>query len=475
MSISLLMDIGNSALNAQRLALDVAGENIANVNTPGYSRQTAVLQSQVPVVVNGLPTGSGVQVVAVQRAYDSFLQNQLVQANAVSGGTTTTNSGMQMIQPLFNDLAASGTGGLSAPIQNFFSAWQDLASNPQGVAERQAVISQGQQLADAFHTMSAGLTSVQGNMNQNLQEITSNVNNQLKQVAALNVQIQAARAQGTQANELEDQRNYLVQQLSNNVGVTATEQSDGSMTVTLASGYGGSVLVSGKTAGSLTLQSNASNSGFYDVIANTVGQGPVNVTSQLAQSDYQGVLGATLQMRDTTINGYLSGLNELASTLVQQVNAAQSGGYGLDGSTGQNFFNPTTTAADMSVAVTSTDQIAAANADPTVGGTGNNINAQAVAALANTNFAMTGGNMTLGGFYTSLMGQVGVGVQSATQNDNQATSTINQLNNLWTSTSGVSLDEELTNLTSQQRAYQGAAKMVTVGTQMLDTILGMVQ
>jgi len=469
------MDIGSSALTAQRVALDVAGENIANVNTPGYSRQTAVLQSQIPVSVNGLPTGSGVQVATVQRAYDSFLQNQLVAANAVSGGTSTTNSAMQMIQPLFNDVSSSGTGGLSGPMQDFFSAWQDLASNPQGVAERQAVLSQGQQLVDAFHTMSSGLTAVQGNMNQNLQEITADANNQLKQVAALNVQIQAAQAQGTQANELEDQRNYLVQQLSNNVGVTAKEESNGTMTVTLATGSGGTTLVSGNQAGAFSLQANTSNNGFYDVLVAGPDGATSNVTSQLAGSSAPGSLGATLQMRDVTTNNYLSGLNELASTLVQQVNAAQSGGYGLTGSTGVNFFTPTTSAADMSVAINSTDQVAAASTDPTTGGTGNNINAQSVAALANTAFSMTGGNMTLGGFYTSLMGQVGVGVQSATQNDDQATSTINQLNNLWTSNSGVSLDEELTNLTSQQQAYQGAAKLITVGTQMLDTILGMIQ
>jgi len=475
MGISLLMDIGNSALNAQRIALDVAGENISNVNTPGYSRETASLQTQTPVSVNGLSTGTGVQVTAVQRSYDSFLQNQLVAANAVSGGTSTTNTTMSTIQSLFNDVSSSGTDGLSGSLQSFFSAWQDLASNPQGVAERQAVISQGQQLVDGFHTISSGLTSVQDNMNQNLQQISADANNQLKQIASLNVQIQAAQVQGTQANELEDQRDNLVQQLSLNVGVTAKEESDGTMTVTLGSGDSGTTLVSGDTAGSFTLQANSGNSGFYDVVANTTDGKPVNVTSQLAASSAPGALGATLTMRDATVPGYLKGLNELAGTLVQQVNATQTGGYGLDSSTGVNFFTPTTTAADMSVAITSTDQIAAASTDPSTGGTGNNINAQAVAALADANFTMTGGNMTLGDFYTSLMGTVGTDVQSATQNDDQATSTVNQLNNLWTSQSGVSLDEELTNLTSQQRAYQGAAKLITVGTEMLDTILGMVQ
>jgi len=475
MSISTLLDIGNTGLSAQRIALDVTGENITNVNTPGYSKQTAELVTGMTTIVNGLATGTGVQVANIQRAYDSFTQNQLVNANASSGQANTTNLAMQMIQPLFNDLSASGSSGLSGAMQDFFSSWQDLASNPQGVAERQAVIAKGQELVDAFHQISGGLTAVQSNMDQNLQGLTSDINSSLQQVATLNNQIKLVQAQGTQANELEDQRDLLIQNLSQKMGVTAVTQNDGTVTLSLPA-PNGQTLVSENQSATLSLQPNAANKGFNDVMLTPVGGAMVNATSFIGgPNNSLGSIGATLQMRDTTVPKYLTSLNQLASTLATQVNSANSTGYGLNGSTGVNFFNNSATAAGLQLNIASTDDVAAASTDPTTGGTGNNINAQKVADIYNNSFPMTGGTMTMGDFYTSLMGTVGVDTKSAANAVTQATSTMNTLSNLRDSVSGVSLDEELTNLTKYQTAYQGAAKLINVGTQMLDTILGMVQ
>jgi flagellar hook-associated protein 1 len=477
MSISNILDIGNTGLTAQRLALDVTGENITNVNTPGYSRQTAQLSNGITTIVNGLAVGNGVQVTSIQRAYDSFVQNQMVAASSVSGNANTSNIAMQMVQPLFNDINASGTGGLSSSLQGFFSAWQDLASNPQGVAERQAVIAKGQQLVDAFHQISTSLNATQSNMNQTLGGETGEVNGYLKQIASLNSQIKIVQAQGTQANELMDQRDLAIQNLAQRVGVTTTQQSDGTVTVSLPGAPAGQqTLVDENNYATLSLQPNAVNPAMSDVILAPVGGGSINATSFIGgPGNSQGSIGATLDVRDTKIPQYLNSLNELASTLATQVNTAHAAGYTLTGATGVDFFNNAATAAGLAVNITSTNDVAAASTDPTTGGTGNNINAQAIAGVQNQAFAMTGGNMTLGDFYTSLVGTVGVDVQTATNAVTQSTASMNQLSNLRDSESGVSLDEELTNLTKYQMAYQGAAKLINVGTDMLDTILGMVQ
>jgi len=474
MSISPLMDIGASALNAQQLALDVTSGNITNASTPGYSKETALLSSSAPTTAYGLSVGSGVRVTTVQRSYDSFLQGQIVSENSTSGQATTTNSTLQLVQSNFTDLTSSGLG---TSLQGFFSAWQDLAANPQGSAERQEVLATGQSLADQFNQMSSSLTGVQDSLNQSLTGITSNVNNQLSQVATLNGQILAVTAGGGQANTLSDQRDLLIQQLAQNVGITSAQQSDGSISVSLSSGQ---ALVTGVSAASLSLQANAANSGYYDVMLTPPGGGAaVTATSFIGgPGNGQGNMGATLQLRDTTVKGYLSSLDELASTVVAQVNTAQAAGYGLTGSTGVNFFNApaTVTAANISVSITSASDLAAADVDPTTGGTGNNINATAVANLYNKTNPMpiAGGAMTMANAYSALVGKVGTDVQTAGQNQSQADSMTSQLSNLRDSVSGVSLNEELSNLSQQQQAFQAAAKLITTGTQMLDTLMAMI-
>jgi flagellar hook-associated protein 1 len=481
MSINLLMDIGSSALTAQRIALEVTGENVTNVNTPGYSRQSAVLTPGVSTVVNGLTLGGGVAVDTIQRSYDSFLQGQLADANAASGQASTSSSTMQQIQPLFNDLTTSGLG---SSLQDFFSAWQDLSANPQGVPERQAVLSKGQELVDDFHRISGSLGDIKANMNQSLVGWTSDVNDSLKQVASLNAQIKEVEAVGGQANEIRDQRDLLIRDLSQKVGIKSTEQSDGTLTVTLP--YpNGQTLVSENTAATFSLQTNAT-SGNSDVILTPVGGAASNVTSFIGGPDNsRGAIGAMLEIRDTVVDQYQGKLDELASTLAAQVNSVHAAGYGLPttanptGTTGLDFFavpsGTTGAAANIQLNVSSASDIAASDSDTSVGGTGNNKNAQNIANIYNASIAMTGGNQTLGDFYTGLVGQVGVDVQNAGRADTQTAATLTQLNNLRESQSGVSLDEELTNLTKYQMAYQGAAKLITVGTQMMDTVLGLIQ
>ena len=476
MSISTLLDIGKTGLVAQQLALDVTSDNITNVNTAGYSRQTTVLQTTPSTVVNGLTIGSGVQVTSIQRAYDGFLQSQVVAENAASGNATTTNSTLQMVQTQFNDL--SGSSGLSTSLQSFFSSWQDLSANPQGTPEREAVLSDGQEVAGDLNQISTNLTAEASSLNQSVTGIVSNINDQLNQIASLNGQIRAVQAQGGQANDMSDQRDLLVQQLATNVGVKATEQADGTVNVSLSSGQ---ALVTGTNAAKLSTQTNAANSGYYDVMLTPPGGGAsVDATSFIGGTDNSmGNLGATLQLRDTTLNGYLSSMNELASTLATQVNSVQSAGYGLTGNTGVPFFSAPAsgvTAANITVSITSTSDIAAAAADPTssTGGTGDNTNAQKMANLYSAALPMTGGTMTMADFYNGVVGKVGVDVQAAGRAQTQTDGMVSQLSTLQDSNSGVSLDEELTNLTKYQYAYQGAAKLITTGTAMLDTLLGMV-
>ncbi len=484
MSLNGLLDIGRTALLAQKAAMDVTGENIANVNTPGYSRQTPVLQTapinpyQVP------PVGNGVVLASVQRSYDRFVQARILSSTSAGGEQSTLQTALQRIEPLFGDLSGSGLG---TSLENFFTAWQDLAMNPQGSAERQAVLSKAQTFLDNLHQVNGSLNTVQSDANQSLDAITSSINTTTAQIATLNEQIRTAQLSGANTNLLKDSRDVLIQDLSQKVGITVLEQPDGSVNVSLIQGP---QLVGGKNASQLTLQSDPANGGLYSVILNGPGSPTGTDITPLVSggSGSNGELGGALYVRDVIVNSYLDHLDELATTLANQVNSVHTTGFGLNGSTGQDFFTapaapvpPATFTSGysrtMSLNITDITSIAAASTNPLLagGGTGNNVNALALADLSGKALAMTGGSNTLSGFYGALVGKVGLAVQGTEQEVAQNTALLKQFNNLRDSVSGVNLDEELVALTKYQKAFQGAARLITTGQDMLDTVLGMVR
>ena len=203
----------------------------------------------------------------------------------------------------------------------------------------------------------------------------------------------------------------------------------------------------------------------------------------------QGQIGGLLYTRNTAMPGYLAKLDELAYNLAQQTNSVHAAGWNLNNTTGINFFSPATPAAPpapaatfagysktIAVAITSTNDIAAAGTDPLIGGTGNNKNALLLKDLANKPVAFAGSVLTTtGSYYNALVSSVGVDVQSATNQTAQNSGFVRQLNALRESNSGVSLDEELINLMKYQKAFEGAARVINTATEMLDTILGMVR
>lgn len=479
MSVSDVLQIGVSALFAQKTAISVTGENIANVNTTGYSKQTVNLEPGRTNLMNGFPVGTGVQVDSISRVYDDFLQQQLVSANSAYSGYNTQQTAMQRVQQLFNEFSTSGLG---ADINSFFNAWQDLSDNPSGTAERQAVLAQAQAVAGDFHQMNSSLSLVQRDANQSLQGETSDINNKLKQIANLNDQISQLEFQGGTANELRDSRDQLLQDLAGKVAITTRNNSNGTVTVTLPQG---ATLVDGNKAATFSLQADPANSGFYGVMLTPPGaSAPQDVTSILSGSGAnQGEIGATLQVRDSLVKPFLDGLDKLASSLASAVNTQHALGVDLNGNPGINFFTAPTgspgysSLINLNPAITSGDQIAAAFIDPAQpgAGPGNNVNALKIADLANATNLISGVTTTLDGFYNSLVAKSGVAVQVAQQGVTQSQNSITQLGQMRDSAAGVSLDEELTNLMTYQKAYEGAAKLITTGTEMMDTVLGMIR
>jgi flagellar hook-associated protein 1 len=484
MGISNIFDIASSGITAQRLAMEVAGENMANVNTEGYSRQQVTMVNLPVTTSNGFALGNGVKIQAVQRSYDNMLQQQIVNGNSSYQQNLTRQSALEQIQPSFNEVAYDGLG---KAMENYFGAWQDLSANPGGAAERQALLSRSQIMVDTFHQVSTTLTGVAKTADSNLTGITADVTDNAKNLALVNMQILATQSVGGNPNELLDQRDLLIQKIGEKAGITSTINSDGTASVNLAgtAPAGGQALVSGAKWATLYTNSNGTNN---DIMLTAVGNPPAannpggdtNVTATIGgPNNSLGKIGGTLQVRDSIVPGYLASVDQMASTLVSAVNSQHAAGYALDGSTGNNFFAAGgTTAATIALDPALTANKIAAGlptaTDPAPTSANNNGNALALADLQQKSFAGTGNN-TLDGFYNALVSKVGTDTQGAQSVSSQGGAFLKQLNNLRQSNAGVSLDEELTNLTKYQQAFQGSAKVINVATEMIDTILGMVQ
>ncbi len=458
MGLSSALEIGKRGLIIYQVATEVTSENIANVNTEGYSRQRVVLETSPPTTHNGFPLGTGVKIATVERYYDSLLQQQLVTANSAGGYDTLCSQVLQQIEPSFNELTNDGIG---AAITDFFQAWEDLSTNASGTTERQVLLSQAEILTENFNSVSTTLTDTIKAQDTSLTALTADINNKLTNIASLNAQIRQTELVSGNANEMRDQRDLLVKQLSEQMGIKFTENTDGTTDIyvqdsTTATSY---YLVRGDQTGSLSL------SGAYPpgqtVTITDVGSATKVVDSSLYTAQDGGTLWATLQLRDEIIPGYISQLDTLATSIITKVNDQHDDGFDLSGTPGTAFFSGTS-AATMAVSITDPDRIAAASTIASA--PGGNGNALAIAAL------QPGFNTS----YNALVSQIGLDVSQAKTVVSQDEAFLKQLNTLRDSKSGVSLDEELTNLVMYQRSYQASAKLITTAKEMMDTVIAMI-
>jgi len=467
MGLSSALEIGKSGLKIYQVATEVISENIANVNTPGYSRQRVVLESAPPTTANGFPLGSGVRIATVERYYDSLLQKQLVNAGTTAGYDSTKAEVLQQVEPVFNEIAQEGLG---TAITKFFNSWQDLSLNPTGQAERQSVIARGQIMVDQFHYVDRTLSDAITAQNEAVVPLTNDINRIVKEISVLNGQINTTQMVYGNANEMKDQRDYLVRQLSESMGVKFTENANGTTDVYVSSGGTDYYLVEGVQYGSLSLSAPPAH---YTVTVNAVDGSTATVDSTMYTAPDGGELWATLQMRDTYIPDYRTQVDALAAGIVASVNGVHTTAFTPVGVAGGNFFLPAAGATASTIALNVTDpaQVAASGSASVPG---DNSKALELAQLLNGT-TMSGGTTTFNNYYNTLVAQVGLDVQSAQSVVAQDEAFMKQLTTLRDSNSGVSLDEELAMLIQYQRSYQASAKLITTAGEMLDTIINMVQ
>ncbi len=475
--ITTALNIAKDALLTHQMAMEVTGHNIANVNTPGYSRQRALLESVAPSSTDLLKMGTGVQIAAVVQSFDQFATRAIRQNASTLAENETKAMVLSNVESIFNE--ASGLG-LSAVLNEFWNAWQDLANNPGGIPERTALLEKAEVLSKRFNTMSDNLRQIIRDMNQNLREALGEMNQTTAQIASLNVEIVAQESSGTVANDLRDHRNSLLEKLSSFMGIQCFEEENGSLAVMTSNGY---LLVDGNQSSTLTQEG--------DQIF--LGQGREDLSPTLTG----GKIGAWLDIRDEIGPQYLANLDELAGTLIAEVNAQHLAGYALSGADRLYFFEdfpsaPGTYTGAASFMKLSSDvrgnpgNIAAGGQS---GAPGDNENALQILNIPLDNtlqirkwtygdrgliFSNVVQREALDDFYRTIVGDIGILSGGVSLNRDFAQSTLNYLNEARDSVSGVNLDEEMAELLKIQRAYEAAAKLITVVDEMLQTLVNII-
>ncbi len=442
-----LMSSLNTALQsmqAEQEALATTTNNIANVNTPGYTRQTVSLEEAPPVQYGGLLLGNGVQIGQITSQRDSLLQTRLDQETQQQSKSGSYLGTMQQVQTLFNETTGNG---LQGTLSAFFNSLQQLSTSPSDLSLRQGVLTAAQNLAQSFNSTASNLSQLQQSANLTVGQSVTQINNLTSQIAALNVQVSAATASGQNAGTFIDQRDQLISQLSGLIDVSSIDTGNGFVTLTTSNG---TTLAAGNQSFQLTAQVNPAT-GFQDIYS----QG-----SDITTSLTGGSLAGAIQVRDQSIPSILSSLDSLASGIGNSVNSVNQAGTDLNGAAGGNLFSVPASgssgaASTIAVSITDPSKIAAS-----LNGTaGDNSNVNAMLALQNQ--SIVNGQPPLSA-YSSLVFQVGNDVSTAQSDSTSAQAMVQQLQNQIGSVSGVSINEESVNLVQYERAYQAAAQVTAV-------------
>ena len=346
-------------LLAQQLAIEVTGQNVANVETEGYSRQDVSFEANTPrghIKYGGLhQLGTGVRIASIERAHDQFLFTQIMDEGDLTGSTEVKKEIFEQLEILFNE----GSGrSLNDALSLFFSSIHDLATNARGLPERVDLISKAEHLASTFNQTGNQLFTIQRNIDATIETEVAEINTLTTQIGKLNESIHANEPTSQyKANDLRDNRDRLVKELSKKIDIQLVQESDNQISLTLKDG---TALVLKDQVFDLSTSINANNESFNDVYIDS-GSTTKNITSTIKGGELRGYL----DMRDTEVESILDKTNILSGSFIQEFNSIHREGFGIDGSSGLDFFTPLDVTVEHDVDNTGTAVVSMTNASPT--------------------------------------------------------------------------------------------------------------
>jgi flagellar hook-associated protein 1 FlgK len=449
-----LLDIGRSSLLSHQAAITTTSNNIANVSTEGYSRRESQFREIGPL--------SGVRREGIRRETDRYLASRLLLARGRVGTAASAANQLRAIERLFSD----GEGSIGDRMDQFFASLRVLATSPSDEQLRRDLITQADSFADTVSNTALRLEDERRQADQQLDGLVGEVNDLIAEIAKINPRIVEFEAQGQDAGDLRDQRDLLLGGLAEILDVDAFEDDRGQLTVL----FNGMTLVQGQSTSSIEAAADPALGGLQriDLI------NPAGARSDVTGTLRRGQLGGLLGLRDDVIPAAQARVDQLAFDIATAFNAVHQSGFGLDAVTGRDFFNQpaaVTNAARNFQLVAGLEQnpgwvaasTTAALAD------GGNDNLLALQQLDGATLAF-GGTRTFGEEVSEIMADIGRTVRDNQQTLDQATVELEQLSGMREAAVGVSIDEELVDITRFQRAFQAASRIITTVQQMYDVI-----
>jgi len=455
------LGLARQSLSANQAGLDITQKNIANANTPGYTRLRLNQYPGTSADSIGYLPGSGNVLTSVDSYRNRFLDYRITSELQDKGKNEAAATALKQVEDILNENADQG---LQNSLSEFFNSFEELANAPEDIARRQSVLSAAESLKDDLQRVYGSIQRIQIDQDQAVRDTVGEINSLTESIAELNVRIgQAEPKRPEDAEAFRDQRQRLLDELAGLIDISYFETESGAFTVATRNGQ---PLVNADQ--NHPLQAAVTGPGGFL----RVSLEGVDITARVQS----GKLGGLLQARDVTIAGYLADLDDLAAGLIERVNTVHAQGSDLFGVQGGDFFVPFVPAVPgsnsgavrtMQVALVDPLRIAAAGL---TGGKGDNANALVLTAIGDETL-FSSGSLTATEFYSGLAYRIGDDSRRAEDNYETQRSVVTQLENQRDSASGVSLDEEAVNIIRFQKAYEANARFIRVVDELSDELM----
>jgi flagellar hook-associated protein 1 len=469
------LNMTSRSMQVQQQGIEVAGHNMANVNNPAYARQRVAIQTASPISTALGNQGTGADSRQITQIRSTLLDAQITNESSFSGSLDAQQQALQYAQSDLGqqiDRGATGAEGAAASasigkqhgigdsISDFFGALQNLSGQPSDTTLRDELIKTAKNLVDRFQSTDQRLSALNDTLNAQVTSDVISVNGILDDVARLNQQIGAAELNGEgSANDLRDTRQQKLEELAKFIKYDAVNGDNGSINVSVGAV---TLIDTNEVANHLETFTDAAGKVFVHTQATNIN---IDVTG--------GSIHGAIAARDGAIQELRDDLSTLANTLISEINRVHASGFGKNGVTGQNFFEGSD-ASNISVNQVLVDDPTKIQTSDTAGLAGNKGVVLAMAQLAGAPQTALG-NQTFSQRYSHIVGDLGLSLKGVNEQISDQTVVTNMLKSQRDSISGVSIDEEMTDLIKFQKAYQASAQLVNTINEMLETIINMVR
>lgn len=458
-----LLSIARSGLMASQAQISTASQNVTNAQTPGYSRQRVTLVQGFPEQLPFGTFGTGVMVKNVERMRDELLDSGYRRDSGAAAYSEERRDALQAIEDILGEPSSSG---LASSMEQFWSAWSDLSTNPDSGAARGVVRERGAQIAGRLNTFGNQIEDARTVARTQLLVTTDRVNALASQVADINARIVAAEAAGTQAPDLRDQRDVKIDELSKLVGATAYRQANGSVNINV----GGDSIVDGANFKTVRIQALTTDPTKLGLALGAPAAG-----GTLTETMYQvgGEMSGRLDSYNTVYPDAIRELDTIAAAIVTETNSRHRTGF-IGNAAAGDFFDPTrTTARTMRVDLAIAANAGNIAASGIAGESGDNSVALRLAQMRDTAVPVNGLTVSLNEGYRNIVAGIATRVNSANGTASATRTLATSTDARRESIKGVSIDEEMVNLMKYQQSYAAAARLVTVVDEMAETLINL--